>query len=213
MMNIIIIGGGGHAVSVANVAINVGYDVKCFIDPARASEKIFGVEILPELPENINFEQINLALAIGNNFNRERIYYELKTKFNNLNFPILCHQSAQIHINSNVGEGSVIMPNAFVGPNSQVGRFCIINSKASIDHDCTMQDFSSIAPAVTTGGAVKIGERSFVGIGTIIKDRIVIGNDTVIGACSYVNNNTGDNFLCYGIPAKIIKPRRNDDGY
>ena len=83
-MNIIIIGGGGHAVSVANVAINVGYDVKYFIDPVRAGEKIFGVKILPELPENINFEQIKLALAIGDNFNRERIYYELQTKFNKL---------------------------------------------------------------------------------------------------------------------------------
>lgn len=53
-------------------------------------------------------------------------------------------------------------------------------------------------------GNVKIGDRVFIGAGSIILPGVTIGNDVVIGAGSIVSKNIPDNSLATGNPAKII---------
>ena len=68
-------------------------------------------------------------------------------------------------------------------------------------------DFSSLAPSVTTGGNVFVGERSSISIGSTIKHNVKVGSDSVIGACSYLNKDVGDNCIFYGNPAKFVRER------
>ena len=105
------------------------------------------------------------------------------------------------------------MPNTVVGPNTKIGEFCLLNTLSSIDHDGIMEDYSSLAPGVITGGNVKIGKRSAVSIGAVIKQNIVIADDVVVGANSYVNKDLTSNHLAYGTPAKTIRSRKNGDPY
>ena len=51
-----------------------------------------------------------------------------------------------------------------------------INTGSSIDHDNLLNNFSSTGPRVTTGGNVKIGELSSIGIGATVKQNILIEN-------------------------------------
>ena len=92
-------------------------------------------------------------------------------------------------------------------------KFCIINTNASLDHDSTLDDFSSLGPGVTTGGNVTIGERSAVSIGAVIKHGVKISQDVVIGAASYVNKDIDTQTISYGVPAKIIRKRKKGDPY
>jgi UDP-3-O-[3-hydroxymyristoyl] glucosamine N-acyltransferase len=78
------------------------------------------------------------------------------------------------------------MPNAVIGPNSKVGKFCIINTNASIDHDCLMQDYSSLAPRVVTGGDVVIGKRTSISIGATIRNKIKFLITTLIVLFTWV---------------------------
>jgi sugar O-acyltransferase (sialic acid O-acetyltransferase NeuD family) len=212
---LIIIGAGGHATSVANVALSIGYTIKHFVDKNKNGMRLFGFDIIGDLNELDNSGDYSFAIAIGDNSVRERVYKEVKGK--NMSsiscFPTLIHSSATISSFTNIGEGTVIMPNAVVGPNSNVGKFCIINTRASIDHDCHMHDFSSLAPAATTGGTVQIGLRSAVSIGAIIEQGLIIGNDSVVGANSYLNKNLPKNQIAYGTPAKQIRTRHKGDIY
>ena len=105
------------------------------------------------------------------------------------------------------------MPKAVVGPNSKVGKFCLINTQASIDHDCLMLDYSSLAPAAVTGGTVKIGLRSAISIGAIIKHGLKIGGDCVIGAKSYLNKDLPNNQVYYEMPPKQTRARNSGDAY
>jgi acetyltransferase-like isoleucine patch superfamily enzyme len=105
------------------------------------------------------------------------------------------------------------MPNAVVGPNTRVGRFCIVNTSASIDHDAAMADFSSLAPGAVTGGGVSIGRRSAVSMGAVIKHRVRIGDDCVVGAQSYVDKDLPDNVVAYGTPARSVRTRKAGDAY
>ena len=51
-----------------------------------------------------------------------------------------------------------MMHGAIVRASSVVGKHCIINTGASVDHDCTIEDFVHISPQVTLCGRLRIGE-------------------------------------------------------
>lgn len=210
---LVIVGAGGHAVSVANVALSAGYMIKHFVDRSKKGFDLLGFSIIGEIAELDNLEAYSFGIAVGDNTVRECIYNELRAKNSNLNFPALVHASATISSFTRIGEGTVVMPKAVIGPNSKVGKFCLINTQASIDHDCVMLDFSSLAPAAVTGGAVQIGMRSAISIGAIIKHGLNIGNDCVVGANSYLNKDLPNNQVAYGTPAKQVRTRNVGDAY
>ena len=210
---IVILGAGGHAVSVANVALSAGYEIECFVDRNKKGSNLLGYSIIGKLDELNILEGFSFAIAVGDNAVRERIYKELLSEAGNLHFPSLVHSTAVISFFAEIGEGAVVMPKAVIGPNSKVGRFCLINTQASIDHDCVMLDFSSLAPAASTGGAVTIGMRSAVSIGATVKHGVKIGHDCVVGASSYLNKDLASNQVAYGVPAKIVRMRNTGDKY
>jgi sugar O-acyltransferase (sialic acid O-acetyltransferase NeuD family) len=210
---LIIFGAGGHAVSVANVALSAGYEIQCFVDNSKKGANLLGHKVIGDISELDNYESFSFAIAVGDNAAREKLYKELTTKKINLHFPPLIHSSAVISYFCDIKDGTIVMPKAVIGPNSKVGRFCLINTQASIDHDCVMLDYSSLAPASVTGGNVKIGVRSAISIGAIIKHGIVIGNDCVVGANSYLNKDLSNNQVSYGTPARRIRARNTGDTY
>lgn len=207
-----IIGSGGHAVSVLNVAQSAGFDVVCFIDDQKCGIKLLGIDIV-STEQVIGDINLLFSVAIGPNFIREKVFNEYKNKFSLECFPLLIHESAVVSVHTKVGFGTVVMPNVTIGPNSTVGNCCLLNTNSSIDHDCKMEDYSSIAPGVIAGGNVSINERSTISIGTIIKDGITIGSDAVVGASSYVNSNVEDNAVHYGNPSRFVRFREKFDDY
>ena len=211
--SIVILGSGGHAISVANIAHSCNMSVIAFVDENQSGSKVLGIPVISKQQCIDNHQAANFAIAIGDNSVRELVYYEYKSELPTSKFPALMPQSAVIGIKSEIGDGSVIMPQANVGPNSNVDLFCILNTSSSIDHDCDMKSFSSIAPSVTAGGNVKIGIRSALSIGTIVKNGMIIGDDVVIGANSYVNKAIDSNIIAYGSPCKFVQKRIKGDTY
>lgn len=210
---LIIIGAGGHAVSVANVAIAAGISIKYFVDASRAGETLLDIPIIADIADLKNTSNHTYAIAIGHNAARERVHRQIVAVHGKLTFPTLIHPTAILSVHAQVGEGTVIMPNAVVGPNSIIGCLCILNTMSSIDHDCEMSNYSSLAPGAMTGGEVTIGERSAISIGATVKNAVSIGHDSVVGGKSYVNKCIGSNLIAYGSPARPIRSRERDDPY
>jgi len=160
-----------------------------------------------------SYPKHNYVIAIGDNAVRERVAKELRSALPNVLLPSLAHQSSVIGVGSVVGIGTIVMPNANIGPSSVIGDFCIINTSSSIDHDCSIKDFASIAPGVVTGGNVRVGLRSAISISAAVKHGVNIGDDTVIGANSYVNNDVDSEVVAYGTPCKFVRNRKVGDSY
>lgn len=208
-----IVGAGGHATSLLSVAMAAGFLPVCCIDPSRLGSTLLGVPILGSLDVLSEPENLAVAIAIGDNAIRQRVWEELNQREGRLSFPAIRHPSAVVASGAQVGEGSVLMPLCVVGPNSVVGRFTILNTKSSIDHDCLLDDFASLAPSATTGGSVQIGARSAISIGATVRERIRIGQDVLVGGQSFVNNDLPDNVLAYGVPAKTVRKRERGERY
>ena len=97
------------------------------------------------------------------------------------------------------------MQGAIIQSDSIIGKHCIINSGASVDHECQIEDFVHISPHATLCGNVHVGEGSWIGAGATIIPGIKIGNWCTIGAGATVINDVEDNSIVAGTPAKSIK--------
>lgn len=54
-------------------------------------------------------------------------------------------------------------------------------------------------------GKPTIGSNVFIGTGTVVLGQITVGDNVVIGACSFVNEDVPSNSLVAGNPAKVVK--------
>ena len=211
--NLVIFGAGGHAVSVASVAMSAGFHIECFIDETRGGQQLLGARIVSHITDLVDTSVYFYSVAIGDNSVRQKVSENAMSQLRGCEFPPLVHKSAIVASFASVGRGTVIMPNSVVGANTRIGRFCVINSSSSVDHDSYMADYSSIAPGVVTGGRVRIGCRSAVSIGAVIKQGVNIGSDCVVGANSYLNGDLVDNKVAYGSPARVVRSRMIGDDY
>ena len=208
---LIIVGSGGHAKSVANVAQSCDYKVLAFVDDKNAGINLLDIPIISSNETAEKYSDQNFFIGIGNNVTRTLVSKEYKSKLPRANFPSLIHKSSVIGIDCEIEEGTILMAFAHVGPASKIGKFCIINTSSSIDHDCNIKDFTSIAPGVVTGGNVNVGFQSALGIGAVIRHNIDIGDNVVVGANSFVNKNIRNSVVAFGTPSEEVRPRKSNE--
>ena len=217
---VIIIGASGHAKVIKDIFEQQKlYQIWGFIDATKQigesflNYPILGTEeSIPQIISNQHGD-IYLFIAIGDNFIRNQIAERISKKIPGIKFATAIHPSAQIASDVAIGEGTAIMAGVIINPCSTIGKFVILNTRCSVDHDNLIGDFSSMAPNSTTGGNVELGHFSALSISASIKHGIKVGNHTVIGGGAFVNKHLPDNCVAYGIPAKNIRTRTPGERY
>lgn len=82
----------------------------------------------------------------------------------------------------------------------EVGNDVTITHSSILAHDASMK--KSLGKSKV--GRVIIGDRVFIGWGSIVLPNVVIGNDVIIGAGTVISKNIPDNSVVVGNPARII---------
>ena len=210
---IFIFGIGGHSrvllselllIDNCNSIIFIGPD-----DNKDSSIKINNIDYnvinsLSEL-ESLYDEESCGIVGIGSIEKRISIVDKVNKIFPSFNWMTLISKNSIISDDVVIKEGTAVIAGSIINTGTKIGKHCIINTKASIDHDNIICDFINIAPTVVTGGDVKIGSNSDIGIGSTITNNINIDHDVIIGGHSFVNKNCISNSLYFGTPAKKIK--------
>lgn len=194
-----LIGGSGHAKVVFEIAKLAGYKVEGFFDDSEES-KLFDLPYLGSIVD-LN-DRFPYVIAIGSNYVRRKI----ALKYTGVNFcEAIVHPFTNLsNLDVDLGKGTVCMSGVTINPNSRVGEHCIINTSASIDHDCSLEDYVHISPNATLCGNVKIGEGSHIGAGAVVIPGVKIGKWCTIGAGSVVIRDVHDNAKVVGNPARIL---------
>ena len=65
---------------------------------------------------------------------------------------------------------------------ASVGRHCIINTKALIEHDTFIEDHCHIATVAVENGGAKVQCCSFIGSNTVLREHVVVGEKSIVGA-------------------------------
>ncbi len=199
---LVIIGCGGHARSVADVALSCGIKCLSFIDKnAKVGETIFGFEVKKKIINN-SLPGWKYFAAYGDNHIRKLEIQGLSTKGYHL--AKIISKSATIGINSNIEDGCFIGHHAHLGPKANISIGCIINTSAVVEHDCYVGSYSHISVNTTLCGKVIIGENCFIGAGATVIDGVSICANVVIGAGAIVINNIENPGTYVGVPARLV---------
>lgn len=215
----LIIGSSGHAAVLLDAIELVGsYSVVGFLDDTLESgTQKNGYSVLGKLAEAQTVcAQMSVrcvVIGVGDNWWRRKIHTDLWQVCPDLQFPTIKHPSAVVSASAEIAGGTAILAGSHVGPRSRVGKFCILNTGSSLDHDCVLGDFASLAPGVFTGGRVKIGECSAIGVGASISHRISIGSHSVVGTGAAVVRDIPDLVVAYGNPARVHRSRAEGEPY
>jgi sugar O-acyltransferase (sialic acid O-acetyltransferase NeuD family) len=200
-----VIGASGHGKVIAEIAELLGYNVFFFDDAYPEKLKVEHWSINGSFQDFL-LEKNTLAgavVAIGNAKIREKILAQLHS--NKIATPTLIHPSANVSKYAKVDDACVVMAGAVINAFTNVGKGCIVNSNAVVEHDCKLADFVHICPNSAVAGGTIIGERTWVGIGSSVRQMISIGADVLIGAGSVVVNDIPSGQTVVGVPAKALK--------
>lgn len=208
---LLIIGAGGHGKVAADCAeITKRYSDIAFLDSGFPAVKQVGVWSVIGDGKDLSIftdPETWFFVAIGDNQERARLISQLLTTSDKL--ATLIHPSAVVSRYAEIGEGTLVCANAIINVAAKIGLGCIINTATSVDHDCQIEDHVHLAPGTRLAGGIKIGEGTFVGIGSAIIPRIVLGKYCIIGAGSTLLEDIPDHSIAVGTPAKVIKQNAN----
>jgi sugar O-acyltransferase (sialic acid O-acetyltransferase NeuD family) len=112
---------------------------------------------------------------------------------------------ASISKYARIGIGTVVLQKAVIEADVIIGKGCLINTCAIITHECTIDEFTELAPLSLLSGKVKIGASTFIGAHSTVLPKINIGSNVIIGAKSLVTKHVTNNITVLGIPAKIFE--------
>ena len=209
-----IFGTGGNAAAILSLMMDLRIKVSGFIvdEIENSSYRNLQVRSMQSVIEDQ--KMIDCIVSVGDNYSRELVVKRLENELQEkVNFPSLIHTTAHISTMAVMGKGVVVFPGGKVGPDSRIGNFVHLNTNSSVDHDCKLDDFSSLAPAAITGGGVSIGRRTAVLLNSAISNGVTIGDDVVIAAMSFLRNNTRNCEVWAGSPAICKKSRKASDLY
>ena len=187
-----------------------GYSNLSYLDTTSRTTSFLGRSVINTMPDDYKG---TFFTAIGHNYAREQITQRFRLKNPQSQLVSLIHPSAVVSEEAVIEEGVIIMPLSVICCFATIEEGVIINTRSSADHDVVMRRFSSLAPGVSLGGYVEIGERSAISIGSSLIHDIKIGNDVLVGAGSTVLSEVTDNSVTYGTPARHIRYRKPSDSY
>jgi sugar O-acyltransferase (sialic acid O-acetyltransferase NeuD family) len=209
---IFVYGAGGHGRAVAEVVRRQGrFRIAAVVDDRPQPEEALGApfaggrEALPGLAERGIRKGF---VAIGDNAGREAAMALVQAA--GFGLVTVVDPSAVVAGDADVDVGVALMPFSLVGANAAVGRGAILNTSATIDHDCDVREFAHISVGVHLTGGCVIGARAFIGIGAVVGRPVTIGDETVVGAGATVVSDLPARVVAVGTPARVVRPVAGD---
>lgn len=201
---LLIIGASGHGKVVADIALKMNrWQSISFLDDNKNLKFSLGFKVIGKSNEAIrHINDFDIFVGIGNNAIRKKIQETLEVE--GARIPTLIHPNATIGEQVEVGSGTAVMAGVVINCCSQIGKGCIINTGATIDHDTLLEDFVHISPGAHLAGRVKIGQGAWVGIGSVVSNNIKINSNCIVGAGSVVVRDIIETGTYVGVPARKL---------
>lgn len=197
MKALVIIGASGHGKVVADIAVRCGYKDIVFLDDNPDIENCGRYPVIGGC-SRVKSISGDVVVAIGNPVIRRNIQESLEQE----RLATLIHPKAFIAEDVVIGRGTVVMAGTVINPGSTIGRGCIVNTCASVDHDCRLGNYVHIAVGAHVAGSVEIGEDTWIGAGATVSNNIRICGECMIGTGAVVVKDIKKAGVYIGVPAR-----------
>ncbi len=216
MKKLIILGGSGIGMIAASIANELGYyNVIGFLNDIEKEGSFIGnynkIPVIGKTSDIQRFVDEDVCFFIGyvGMKNEEEVY----RKITNLNIPAnafatLIHPRAIIPKGfCEIGNGVLIAANAQLSPDTKISDNCIVLGNAIIGHNSVMERFAHVAASGHIGANVVLGKGVHIGSNATLREKIKIGDFSLVGSGSVVLNDVPENTIVVGNPARILKTK------
>lgn len=213
MKNLIIIGASGFGLDWCVLAKeSIGYDsefqVKGFVvhkeEYMHSFDRMKGVEypILGTI-QSYNIQENDVFVcALGDVQTKKQVVEFMISR--GANFISLIHKNAIIGIETQIGKGCLIGPHALVGSCAKIGDCCLIQTGAIVAHGDIIGSYSRLDCYVVCVGAANVGNLVTIHTAAVLNHNVVVEDNAVIGANSFVIRRVLNGTTVYGNPAKVL---------
>jgi len=182
---VIVLGAGGHAKVLVDALRATQAQIIGLVTPAAGEERLWGLPILGDDDAVRAYppDEVHLVNGVGTVPGRQETRRRLYDTFcsRGYHFRTVIHPAAILAADVTVADGVQIMAGCVLQPSVRVGHNTIVNTRASIDHDCDIGAHVHIAPGVTMSGNVRVETGAHLGTGASVIDGVTIGQGAIIG--------------------------------
>jgi len=184
---LLILGAGGHARAVADLAVECGWTVAGFTErPGATGPAVVGDDAdLPRLLASGGFD--GAIVGVGNTALERRAELFRSLKEAGATVPTLVHPRAAVSRSCRIGEGSVVFPGVVLGSHVRVGINAVVYSGVVAEHDCAIADHAYLSPGVILCGGVTVQAGAFIGAGAVVVPGVTLEEGTRVRAGAVVS--------------------------
>jgi len=205
---IYLLGAGGHGRVVLDTLLENDVKVTGIFDPKlKLHEQVFGIPVLDENDKlnDASVAEVFLVNGLGANpriVDRQMLFNKMTRR--GFSFISIKHPTANIGKNCILGEGFQVMAGSVLQNRVKAGDNVVINTGATIEHDCIIHSHAFVSPASIVCGDVTIGESAFIGAGAVLMPGVKIGNNAIVGAGAVVTKDVPSQWIVAKNPAEKI---------
>lgn len=203
---LVILGASGHGQVAADCAEAMGiFDSIVFLDdiyPNKTLAACWPILGKTDCATKFDDPKTSFFVGIGDNSIRQKVMQGLLK--DNLQITSLIHPSAVISAHASIEKGVLVCANSTINHLAVVGMGSIINTAASIDHDCLIGNYVHVSVGARLAGAIKVSDKSFLGINSCVIQGLSIGKNCILGAGATLITDLPSNTTAVGTPAKVI---------
>jgi sugar O-acyltransferase (sialic acid O-acetyltransferase NeuD family) len=146
---------------------------------------------------------IACIVAVGGARGEDRVKIQQRLSAAGLSPISVVHPTAFVATNAAYAAGTQILAMSAVCVEATLGEACIVNTRASVDHECVLGHGVHVGPGATLCGDVRVDDFAFIGAGATILPRVHIGRSAVIGAGAVVARDVAPGVCVLGVPARL----------
>jgi sugar O-acyltransferase (sialic acid O-acetyltransferase NeuD family) len=208
---VVVWGCAGHAAVLLDLLAHCRMQVCAFLDQQATEPLVPGVPVFAREQDWLQWHQAQVrgqplygVAAIGRQGgHRQRVQAFFES--HGVALPVLVHPHATVSPQARLGHGVQVLAGAIVAARAQLGDMCIVNHRASVDHECVLAPGVMVAPGATLCGSVRVGEDAFIGAGATVLPRLSVGAGAMVGAGAVVTRDVAPGAVVCGNPARRVK--------
>ena len=156
------------------------WDDVIYIDDMQKCDTFRGTKLMnyEKFREAYSPDEACVIIAQGQPNNKKLLYDRIKR--DGFTMPVLVHPNAYVAEDAVLGEGTVIFTGCTVSSTVKMGVCSAALTYTLIGHDTTVGDFCQISAMVLINGDVFVGNKVFIGGGARIRERINIGDNSIV---------------------------------
>jgi acetyltransferase EpsM len=206
MTKIALIGGGGFAKEVCEIANLMGHQVVGYVGSAAGViDYPYWGDIDQLADRRTEFDAICVAFGAIDRKSlaiRAGIITWLSLQgFKSIPLisPYAVHSSG-----ATVADGAFVAHGAVLSVDARIGAFSILNTNAVIGHDANIGHNAIIAPGAFIGGNAVIGENSLIGPGAIVLEGRAVGSEVIVGLGGTVVRNVKNGSTVMPMRSRVL---------